>query len=322
MNDPVNNPEGLTLDQAYAQLQASRNPTPDEEQSEEVSEDVVDTEEVESELDTETELEEGDDSGEGEEEVEGEEEADSETEVFIIERDGEEIEVDLEELRNGYLRFNDYTQKRQADAKQAKELEASYQEKLEQLDYLLTQNVSSEQKQYQALQQQYKQATDESTKRNTHYQLLQLQQKIGQQQAMQQEALRLRQQAEQAAQEAKWTEQQELLKGKYEDWDTKKNELVGYLNNQGFVEEDLSMFAHHKMAELVDKAKQFDELQLKRKDVVNKKIKRKVPKVLTPGQGEKKFNLDNENIKQLEAQFAKSGSLKDAMALQKARHGG
>ena len=317
----VNNPNvGLTIDQAVAQLAANREQAQETEQLDNVSVDEVVDQEYEDTLESEEYEEEELESEDDDLEEEGEESEDSEEDdVWEIEVDGETVEVTTEELHKGYLRHNDYTRKRQADAKRAKDLESEYQGKLEQLNQALAQNVSAEQRQYAQLQQEYQRTTDEGQKRDLHYRLLQLQQTINHQAQMNQQAQQLQQQTQQAQFEAYWGEQQDLLRVQYEDWDTKREELKSYLSDAGF--EDMSMFAHHKMAELVDKAKQFDELQLKKKSVLNKKIKRKVPKVMKAGQGERQFNANTKKIAELEAQFNRTGSIKDAQALMQARKG-
>jgi len=315
--------QGLTLDQAFAQLKASRGQAPVTEHLED--EDGVD---VVDELDDEfvaDESEETDEDSEGddqEEDAEGTDEeaaAEDTPEVWEIEIDGETVEVTTEELHKGYLRNNDYTRKRQADAKKAKELETEYTGKIAQLNQALAQNVSQEQQQLAGLQQKYKTATDDATRRNVHYQMLQLQQNIGTRQQALAQAEALQKQTLNAAAEAYWNEQEELLRTQYDDWDTKKVEFKDYLTSLGF--EDLSMFGHANMATLVDKAKQFDELQQKRKQVAKTKIRRKVPQVLKAGQGEKKFNVDKHAVQQLEARFAKTKSIKDAQALLRAKRG-
>jgi hypothetical protein len=326
-----NTPEkGLSLDEAYAQLKASQKKAQespeelDDENVEVVEEEELDLEEEEEDFESEEEDEdaeesEDDDLEDDEEESEDSEEEGEEPEVWELEIDGETVEVTTEELHKGYLRHNDYTRKRQADAKKAKELEADYQGRLDELNTALANNVSQDEVTLNELTQKYQATTDDTEKRNLHYQILQIQSNVQTRKAALEQTAALQRQTQEAEAEAYWAEQEEILSSKYEDWDTKKVELKTYLEDQGF--EDLRMFAHANMAEIVDKAKQFDELQQKRETVVKKKIKRKVPKVLKAGQGEKKFNIDQKKIKDLEARFAKSGSIKDAQALMRARRG-
>ena len=317
----INTPNaGLTIEQAMQQLNASRNQAPEqmeelEEDQQEVEAPVVDDDE---ELEVETEESEDDDQEDTEEEAEGEEsEETADSEVFEIEIDGELQEVTGDELVKGYLRHSDYTKKRQADARRAKELESDYQGKLGQLDQMLTQNISSEELQMQQIQQQYNSVSDDATRQQLHYQYLQLQQAVQGRTAQQQRVQQQLQLAQQAQAEANLKEQLDLLNVQFEDWDTKKEELTGYLSNKGF--DDLSMFVDARMAELVDKAKQFDELQQTRETVVKSKLKRKVPKTVKAGQGEQKFNVDQQKVSKLSNNFNESRSLKDALALLRAK---
>lgn len=316
--DIENNPQGLSLDQAFEQLKANRNQTPQEEHFDEVSEEVV--EEVQEEEESEEELEESEEGSEEEEgEAEEEESEEPEEEIFELEIDGEQVEVSLDELHKGYLRHNDYTRKRQTDARRAKELEAEYQTKLESLERAIVSNRAQDETQYQKVVQAMNNSTDPAQRQQLHYQALQLQQAISQRQALQKQTADLQTKAQAAQQEAKLAEQVELLRTEYEDWDSKQEELVGYLTKQGF--DDFSPFVDARMAIMIDKAKQFDELQQTREKVVKKKIKRKVPKTVKAGQGEKAFNVNQEKVQNLSNNFAKSKNIKDALALLQARRG-
>ena len=96
---------------------------------EEVVEDTQEAEEVEEEA---PEEEEGQAEEETEEEVE-EEEFDVVAEEdlkYTIKVDGEELEVGIEELKNGYQRQADYTRKSQALAEQRKETESIQSERM------------------------------------------------------------------------------------------------------------------------------------------------------------------------------------------------
>ena len=67
--------------------------------------------------------------------------SDEEKEVFIVKVDGEEIEVDLDELQAGYSRQSDYTRKTQQLAAQRKEFEAERQQ-AQQLAQALNERLS------------------------------------------------------------------------------------------------------------------------------------------------------------------------------------
>ena len=72
---------------------------------------------------------------EGEEEYDPEDNRDAEgeeTEVYTVMVNGEEMEVDIEELRNGYSRQSDYTRKTQEIAEERKKMEEAVQVMLQQ----------------------------------------------------------------------------------------------------------------------------------------------------------------------------------------------
>ena len=97
---------------------------------EEVVEETEEAEEVEEEA-PESE-EEGQAEEETEEEVEEEFDVVAEEDLkYTIKVDGEELEVGIDELKNGYQRQADYTRKSQALAEQRKETEAIQSERMQ-----------------------------------------------------------------------------------------------------------------------------------------------------------------------------------------------
>ena len=296
--------QGLTIDQAVQQLQTNREQTqiPEQLQEEEVEE-VVGEEEV---LTGDENLEDDSDSEPSLDDSESSEEE----EVFLVQVGDEEVEVSGDELTKGYLRQQDYTKKRQADGKAAKELQAQYTAKLSELDNLLAQNVSQEQTQLQQLNQRMQQTQDPQEREQLHYKQLVLQQQV-MQKTQQAEAIKnFQDQSELASQQASQAEQISLLNDQYENWPAKAEELKGYLETEGFT--DLSVFVDARMAAIVDKAKQFDALQQQKVLVQSKKLKRKVPNTLKAGAGEKQFNQSNQALEGVRNQFANSRSLNDA----------
>jgi len=100
---------------------------PENEIQEQTSEDVVNEEEViEDEILEEDEIEEGEEQELQEDQVE--EEESEQPQLYTIKVDGQDTEVTLEELQNGYSRQRDYTRKTQELAEQRKAIEAQQQE--------------------------------------------------------------------------------------------------------------------------------------------------------------------------------------------------
>jgi len=100
---------------------------PENEIQEQTSEDVVNEEEViEDEILEEDEVEEDEEQELQEDQVE--EEESEQPQLYTIKVDGQDTEVTLEELQNGYSRQRDYTRKTQELAEQRKAIEAQQQE--------------------------------------------------------------------------------------------------------------------------------------------------------------------------------------------------
>jgi hypothetical protein len=103
------------------------NEQPENEIEEQATEELVNEEEIiEDDEPFEEELEAAEEDEPQEDQVE--EEESEQPQLYTIKVDGEEQEVTLEELQNGYSRQRDYTRKTQELAQQRKAIEAKYQE--------------------------------------------------------------------------------------------------------------------------------------------------------------------------------------------------
>ena len=103
------------------------NEQPENEIEEQATEELVNEEEIiEDDEPYEEELEAAEEDEPQEDQVE--EEESEQPQLYTIKVDGEETEVTLEELQNGYSRQRDYTRKTQELAQQRKAIEAKYQE--------------------------------------------------------------------------------------------------------------------------------------------------------------------------------------------------
>ncbi len=103
------------------------NEQPENEIEEQATEELVNEEEIiEDDEPFEEELEAAEEDEPQEDQVE--EEESEQPQLYTIKVDGEETEVTLEELQNGYSRQRDYTRKTQELAQQRKAIEATYQE--------------------------------------------------------------------------------------------------------------------------------------------------------------------------------------------------
>ena len=130
-------PTGLQTDMQEAEQSFESFLTPEEQpenETEQTSEDVVNEEEVQEEIIEDESVEDNqveDEVEEDEEELQEdqvEEEESEQPQLYTIKVDGEDTQVTLEELQNGYSRQRDYTRKTQELAQQRKAIEAQQQE--------------------------------------------------------------------------------------------------------------------------------------------------------------------------------------------------
>tara|TARA_R100001440_G_scaffold10455_2_gene19051 strand:- start:4482 stop:5486 length:1005 start_codon:yes stop_codon:yes gene_type:complete len=129
-------PTGLQTDIQEAEQSFESFLTPEEQpenETEQTSEDVVNEEEVQEEIIEDESVEDNqvEDEVEEDEELQEdqvEEEESEQPQLYTIKVDGEDTQVTLEELQNGYSRQRDYTRKTQELAQQRKAIEAKEQE--------------------------------------------------------------------------------------------------------------------------------------------------------------------------------------------------
>ena len=301
-------------------------PTEDVEESTEETQDEPLEEEV-LEDESEEEVEE-----ESEEEESEEDEAEEEPEVYAVKVDGEELEVSLEELVQGYSRHSDYTRKTQELASQRDEMAQ------------MQQQWASEISQAQAERQQYMDALGQFVQQsmvgleqygNVNWEQLreddpiafvtkkeefrdaqervrqaQTQQHI-EQEKQQNEIARMRQLAIQE-------EHTKLVKA-VPEWNEpeKRNkmasELSTYAVNQGFTKEELKQLIDHRSLIVLMKAQKYDALQ--NSDVKAKKIKNK-PKVIRAGKGTNK-KADSQKAKRIASmkRLKETGHVNDSVSL-------
>ena len=269
-----------------------------EEETQEVTTENEDEEvEVEVEEDTEVETEEDDgdvevgDSDEVEEESEAQEMT-NQSDLYTVKVDGEEYEVNLEELKKGYQLEQNYTKRVQ-----------KLQEESKDLDNLKT-NLNAERQQY--LQLMELAATNQMAEVNKAKELLGAIDKeadpvayVKQQLRVQEIEDNLRQsvagfqqakaQADKQRQEehAKIVHQeQEKLSSLIPEWVSPdfQKAVVDYAKAQGYSDADLSNVISARDVSVINKARLYDELvskkatvKKKRQPVVKKKVKSKTP---------------------------------------------
>ena len=306
----------------------SQEQTASEETDTPVDEEVVeDTEEAE-EVEEEAPEEEGQAEEETEEEVE-EEEFDVVAEEdlkYTIKVDGEELEVGIEELKNGYQRQADYTRKSQALAEQRKETEAiqSERQRLEQERQMYANGLQMLQEQQSSKLQEFENVDWTALKTEDPYQYMlkkdeyrDAQEKV--QNVAQQQMLIQQEQAEEAQKARAHFVQQEYnrLVEALPEWNdqesTIKKDVQEYARSVGFLPEEINQLADHRSVLVIKKAMEYDKLTTK--VAPKKKAVKKVPKVQKSGRGNSKEDTAAEAVKQKRARLRKSGKQNDAASI-------
>jgi hypothetical protein len=316
-----------SLDSAVAQL---LNPSVTEQVKEEELEQEtleeetqeVTAEEAEEDTEVETEEDEGDvevgDSDEVEEESEAQEMT-NESDFHTVKVDGEEYEVNLEELKKGYQLEQNYTKRVQ-----------KLQEETKEVDTLKT-NLNAERQQY--LQLMELAATQQLAEVNKAKELLSTIDKendpvsyVKQQLRVQdiEEGLRnnitgfqqAKAQAEKLAQEERSRivqEEQEKLSSVLPEWlspDFQKS-VIDYARDQGYSDSELSNVISARDVSVINKARLYDELvskkatvKKKRQPIVKKKVKASSPATAQTRKARA--------VKEQRQKLKRSGSVNDA----------
>ena len=293
---------------------------------EEVVEETKEAEEVEEEA-PESE-EEGQAEEETEEEVEEEEfEVVAEEDLkYTIKVDGEEYEVGIDELKDGYQRQADYTRKSQALAEQRKETEniQSERQQLEQERQMYANGLQMLQEQQTAKLQDFDKVDWETLKQEDPYAYMikkdeyrDAQERVTnvaqQQQHIQNEQMQQAQQAKTHFIQQEYTRLIEALPEWEDKGSTIKEDVRKYAAEVGFLPDEINQLADHRSVLVIKKAMEFDKLT--KKVSPKKKAVKTVPKVQKTGRGNSKEDTATENLKKKRARLRKSGKQDDAASL-------
>lgn len=263
-------------------------------------------------------------TGEVEEEAEYSEESEPVEEVkprYKAKVGGEEVEVELDELINGYQRSKDYTQKSQALAEQRKAIEAershleqvkqerqAYAQKLQALDSFLSQQNKGED--LEVLKETdpigYAVKVAEQSQREKQLAVVRAeQQRIAQQQqAEQQQTLQNHLKAE-SEKLASVIPELATPKG-----DAIRKEIREYAKSVGWSDQELSSVYDHRAVLTLYKAMKFEQLQ-KGKPETLKKVQQ-APRMLKPGTSAP--NTKSSQEKQVMQKLRQTGKVRDAAA--------
>lgn len=327
------NPEGVSADVAAEQFEALMTddgalpgdvdyvePEPKVEPEEPV---------VEGEPEVEPEVEETEDEPEVEEESEEDEDGEDEPTVVPldedatlvdIEIDGEAYEVNLTELKTGYLRQEEYTkrvteleQKAEAFQEQVSEREVALQRELEMAQVILAGDLSK----YDKIDWERLKAEDPASYQQLRLEAIDakeslqgLQNRRNQIQSLHEEAQKIKQAVHVKAQIELATKlMPEFKEAAFRDG------LIKYGKDIGYTEDELYSMTDARQLLLLNQARLYAEGQVRRKEAVAKKATKELPPVVKAGAPKAKGSESKQAIKLASARFAKDHSVESAAAL-------
>jgi Tfp pilus assembly protein PilN len=258
-----------------------------------------------------------------EEAVEQEEEVEEQPR-YRVKVSGEEVEVSLDELLNGYSRTADYQKKTQSLAEQRKAVEAervkiqeaaktreTYAQRLQVIEQLLQQQNNPED--LARLKEEdpftWQQRMAEQYERDKQLAAVQAERARVQQEQMSYQQAQLQKHMQ--------AEQQKLVEAIPEFKDDVKAEVVrrdirNYAKSIGFTDQELSQVYDSRAVLALYKAAQYDKL-MANKGAATKKVAT-APKTIRPGTSNPQSS-ENEAVKKERAKLRQSGNKKDAARL-------
>ena len=258
------------------------------------------------------------------EEAESQEEEVEELPKYRVKVSGEEVEVSLDELLNGYSRTADYQKKTQSLAEQRKAVEAdrvkideaaktreTYAQRLQVIEQLLQQQDQGQD--LASLKSEdpiaYAVAMAEKMERDKQLQAVQMERQRVQQEQQSHQQIQLQKHIQ--------AEQAKLVEAIPEFKDDVKAEVVrrdirNYAKSQGFTDQELSQVYDSRAVLALYKAAQYDKL-MANKGVTSKKVAN-APKTIRPGTSNPQSS-ENETFKKERAVLRQSGNKKDAVRL-------
>jgi hypothetical protein len=251
-------------------------------------------------------------------EVSEEEEIQETSPSYTVKVDGEEFEVDLDELRNGYQRQSDYTKKSQSVAEMRKAYEANLQSVQQERDQY--QQVLANMENYQNLElKKYQELDWASLKEDDPVEYMEkriefqdAKDKVNQ---VKQEQIAVQQKTQQEVYQNiqhKVQEEAELLATalpEYSDPSSNlKTELRDFAMNMGFSEQDVNGITDHKVVLVLHKAM----LQDKANSSTSSKVKKGPAKVIKAGVPVTKKQKVARDVQAKRDRLRQTGNVRDA----------
>lgn len=287
---------------------------------EELDEEGGEEEEEESEESEEDPEETDDDSEEGEEDGHEDSQELSDDTLLDIDIDGEAYEVNLHELKAGYLRQEEYT-------KRATELEAEHAQKMAELSQKEAELIreieataviaQADLSKYNNIDWAKLKAEDPAKYAQEFSEFMERRQAIQAQMNRRSQIQALHQKAEQIKHEAYLKEQMGLVRKLIPDFDNKDYQegIFKYAESIGLTRDEVGMIADARHLLILDQARKYQESQVKRKGVIEKRVKSKeLPPVVKPGAKKPAADAGTKRQKALEARAASTGDIRDAAA--------
>ena len=264
-----------------------------------------------------------DDDGEDAYEVDDEDEEEEQPDVYTVKVDGEELEVSLDELRQGYSRQKAYTKRSmelaeqrkafEAEAAETKQMRDAYAQQLSQLSAQI-QQASQQEPDWRALSETMPERELFLAKAEWD------QQKEYQKQVDAERQRILREQAseqEQSMRQHLEAQRNEML-DRIPAWrdtdilESERKEVISYAQKRiGFSEEEIANASDARAIELLYKAWQWDNLQGKKPEA--KKRTRKAPKMAKAGRPKTKREVATRSRQDERKRFEKAGTVDAAV---------
>ena len=305
--------------------------TPDEDKSEEIEEGVDESDEGEVELedeyeDSDEELDsEEDDADLDDDEYESDEEEPA-ADTFTVKVNGEEVEVQLDELKNGYSRQADYTKKSQALSAERNSFEQDRdavlleRQQYAQLLSALQIQLNTSDEPAPDFDRLYNEDPIEATRLEREWNKRQFakQERAEAIQLEQQRVAQANQQYQTQAMQQVLAEEVHKLPDVIPEWRdeqraaTEREELRAYLIDNGVAEEELQSLVRANHIKVLRKAMLYDKGQSRIKKAAKKGNRSATVK---PGSQQGQVKPSSKKMKSARQRLAKSGRLDDAAGL-------
>lgn len=306
----------LPGDVDYVEPEPKEDPVVEPEEPVVEGEPEVDPEAEEGEPEVEEESEE-DEDGEGEPTVTP---LDEDATLVDIEIDGEAYEVNLTELKSGYLRQEEFTkrvteleQKATEFQEQVSEREVALQRELEMAQVILAGDLSK----YDQIDWNRLKTEDPANYQKLRLEAIDakeslqgLQNRRNQIQSLHEEAQKIKQSVHVKAQ----IELATKLMPEFKDA-TFRDGLINYGKDIGYTEDELYSMTDARQLLLLNQARLYAEGQVRRKEAVAKKATKELPPVVKAGAPKAKGSESKQAIKLASQRFAKEHSVEAAAAL-------